>query len=98
MADEVQAVVEKVELTDVQKIDAEVAKLEQDGQELFADAIQLLKDKKTELVAKAEKEAQTAATMGKIAEQTLVQKYGGKAWELAKAAGIAAIICRLFFF
>lgn len=86
--------------TDIEKLDAKIADLEADGAEVFADAIQILKDKRDALVAQAEadadaKEAETEVT---TAAKTFKEKYGNDIMNAVEIVALAAIVYRLFFF
>ena len=71
--DTTQAVTEQ---TDIEKLDAKIAELEADGDEVFADAIQILKDKRDALVAQAEADAKEAETEVTTTAKTFKEKYG----------------------
>jgi len=91
--------VESQEQTDIQKLDAQIATMEQDGKELFADAIQTLKDKRAVLVTEAEEKAKATKAEVKTAEistESTWVKYSGYVWEAVKGVGIAAVIWKLF--
>lgn len=96
--DTTQAVTATTEQTDIEKLDAKIADLEADGAEVFADAIQLLKDKRGALVAQAAEEAKEAETEVTTAAKTFKEKYGNLIVNGIEIVGIGAIVYRLFFF
>lgn len=92
------AVTATTEQTDIEKLDAKIADLEADGAEVFADAIQILKDKRDALIAQAEADAKEAETEVTTAAKTFKEKYGNLIVNGIEIVGIGAIVCRLFFF
>lgn len=84
--------------TDIEKLDAKIADLEADGAEVFADAIQILKDKRDALVAQAEEDAKEAETEVTTAAKTFKEKYGNDIMNTIEIVALAAIVYRLFFF
>lgn len=86
------------EQTDIEKLDAKIADLEADGDEVFADAIQILKDKRDALIAQAEADAKEAETEVTTAAKTFKEKYGNDIMNAVEIVALAAIVYRLFFF
>ena len=84
--------------TDIEKLDAKIAELEADGAEVFADAIQLLKDKRDALIAQAEAEANSIGSGVITLETSFRQKYGNDIMNAVEIVALAAIVYRLFFF
>jgi hypothetical protein len=82
--------VKTVEKTNIEKMQDALEQMKVAGEGLFKDEIAAL-EKKIE-TAKAEAES----TVDEV-QQTFIEKYGAKAWELLKAAGLMVIIYRLFF-
>lgn len=92
------AVTAITEQTDIEKLDAKIADLEADGAEVFADAIQILKDKRDALVAQAAEEANSIGSGVITIETSFRQKYGNDIMNAVEIVGIGAIVYRLFFF
>lgn len=92
------AVTATTEQTDIEKLDAKIADLEADGAEVFADAIQIMKDKRDALIAQAAEEANSIGSGVIILETSFRQKYGNLIVNGIEIVGIGAIVCRLFFF
>jgi len=90
--------IETTTQTDIEKLDAAIAKLEADGSETLADTVQVLKDKRDTLIAEAEAEAKKVETEVVTVEETFQQKYGNILVNGIEIVGIGAIIYRLFFF
>ena len=84
--------------TDIEKLDAKIADLEADGAEVFADAIQILKDKRDALVAQAEADANEEETDVTTAAKTFKEKYGNDIMNAVEIVALASIVYRLFFF
>ena len=97
-ADTTQEATETTEQTDIEKLDAKIADLEADGAEVFADAIQLLKDKRDALIAQAAEDAKEAETEVTTAAKTFKEKYGNDIMNTVEIVALAAIVYRLFFF
>lgn len=93
--DTTQAVTEQ---TDIEKLDAKIAELEADGAEVFADAIQILKDKRDALVAQAEADANSIGSGVITLETSFRQKYGNDIMNAVEIVALTAIVYRLFFF
>lgn len=96
--DATQAVTATTKQTDIEKLDAKIADLEADGAEVFADAIQILKDKRDTLIAQAAEDAKEAETEVTTAANTFKEKYGNDIMNTIEIVALAAIIYRLFFF
>lgn len=96
--DTTQAVTATTEQTDIEKLDAKIAELEADGAEVFADAIQILKDKRDALVAQAEADANSIGSGVITLETSFRQKYGNDIMNTIEIVALAAIVYRLFFF
>ncbi|KMO86433.1 hypothetical protein AB840_08180 [Megasphaera cerevisiae DSM 20462] len=98
--DTTQAVTATTEQTDIEKLDAKIADLEADGAEVFADAIQILKDKRDALIAQAEAEAESNSIGSGVItlETSFRQKYGNDIMNAVEIVALAAIVYRLFFF
>lgn len=82
---------------DLAKIELALSNLVAAGEDLFADEIAALKQKRDALLAKVAEEETTAAVAEVIkeVERTFVQKHGG-ALHTAEIVLLAAILARLF--
>lgn len=83
--------------TDIEKLDAEIAKLEEDGSAVFSDTIQVLKDKRTTLIAEAEAEAKKVESEVVTVEESFSEKYGNEILNGIEIVALSVIIWRLFF-
>lgn len=83
---------------DILNLNAKITDLEADGDEMFADAIQLLKDKRDALIAQAAEDAKEAETEVTTDVKTFREKYGNEVLNSVEIVALAAIIYRLFFF
>jgi hypothetical protein len=78
--------------TDIAKIEAAIQTLFAAGEELFADEIAALKQKRDALIA----EAQAVATELTTVEQSFIQKYGSGTAHGIEIILLAVILCKLF--
>lgn len=82
--------------SDVVRLKAAIATLEETGKELFQDEIEALKQKLVGLEEKAKAEAVAAVAEAVQAERTFLQKYGQAAVHTIEIALLAAILGKLF--
>jgi uncharacterized coiled-coil DUF342 family protein len=83
---------------DIDKLDAKIEELQQDGSDLYAAAITALTDERDELVAKVKEESEDAADSVQDANQKFLDKYGMYILNGAEVVALVAIIYRLFVF
>lgn len=94
MAEEEKAQVQR----DIDKLDAKIEELQQDGSDLYAAAITALTDERDELAAKVKEESEDAADSVHDANQKFLDKYGMYILNGAEVVALVAIIYRLFIF
>ena len=84
--------------TDIEKIEADIARFKADGSDIYATTIQALEDEKAALIAKAEAEVKETKTEIAIAEKSFREKYGNDIMNTVEIVALVAIVYRLFFF
>lgn len=77
---------------DIDKIEAKIASLKEDGEELYSDAISALEAKRDELVAKAKAEIQEVETE----VNTFVEQFRDKYLPWVEGAAIVIVLLKIF--